>query len=53
MCDQCKQLNIKLEQFRRIAASITDELTIARIRIAIEEAIAEKAGLNLDQKDAS
>jgi hypothetical protein len=52
MCDQCKQLDIKLEQYRRIASSITDGLTISRINKAIEEAVAEKAALHLDQKDA-
>jgi hypothetical protein len=48
MCEQCKQLDIKLEQYRRIASSITDGLTISRINKAIEEAVAEKAGLHLE-----
>jgi hypothetical protein len=51
MCDHCKQLDIKLEQYRRIASSITDGLTISRINKAIEEAVAKKAGLHLDQKE--
>jgi hypothetical protein len=43
MCDKCKQLDIKLEQYRRIASSITDELTIARLNKAIADAVAEEA----------
>jgi hypothetical protein len=52
MCDKCQQLDKKLEQYRRIVSSITDGLTISRINKAIEEAVAEKARLHLDQKDA-
>jgi hypothetical protein len=51
MCDKCKQLDIKLEQYRRIVHSITDEMTIERINKAIDEAVSERAGLHLDQKD--
>jgi hypothetical protein len=49
MCDKCKQLDIKLQQYRRIASSIADELTIARLNKAIADAVAEKAGLHCDQ----
>jgi hypothetical protein len=51
MCDKCKQLDIKLEQYRRIVHSITDEITIERIKTAIDDAVAERAALHLDQKD--
>jgi hypothetical protein len=50
MCDKCIELDKKLEQYRRIASSITDQLTIARINKAIEDAVAEKAELHPDQK---
>jgi hypothetical protein len=51
MCDQCKQLDEKLEQYRRITRSIRDELTIVRLNKAIADAVAEKAGLHYDQKE--
>jgi hypothetical protein len=50
MCEKCEQLDKKLEQYRRIASSITDELTIARIRTAIEDAVADKAKLHPDHE---
>jgi hypothetical protein len=43
MCDQCEQIDIKLEQYRRIARSIRDELTIERITQLIQDTVAEKA----------
>jgi hypothetical protein len=36
MCDKCVELDKKLEQYRRIASSITDELTIARLNKLIK-----------------
>jgi hypothetical protein len=51
MCDKCQHLDKRLEQYRRIASSIMDELTISRINKAIEEAVAERAGLHCDQKE--
>jgi hypothetical protein len=51
MCDKCVEIDKKLEQYRRIAHSITDELTIERINKAIDQAVSERAGLHLDQKD--
>jgi hypothetical protein len=50
MCDKCVELDKKLEQYRRIASSITDQLTIDRINKVIKDTIAEKARLHPDQK---
>jgi hypothetical protein len=46
MCDKCAELVKKIEQYERIAASITDQLTIDRIKMLIEELRARKAGLH-------
>jgi hypothetical protein len=50
MCEKCVELDKKLAQYRRIASSITDQLTIARINKAIEDAVAEKGKLHPDQE---
>jgi hypothetical protein len=47
MCDKCVELDRKIEHYERIAASITDQLTIDRIEMLIEELRARKAGLHL------
>jgi len=50
MCDKCVELDKKLEQYRRIARSIRDELTIDRINKLITDTAAEKAKLHPDQE---
>lgn len=50
MCEKCVELVKKLEQYRRLASSITDQLTIDRLNKAIKDTVAEKAKLHLDQK---
>jgi hypothetical protein len=50
MCDKCVELDKKLEQYRRLASSITDQLTIARLNKLIEDTVAQKAELHPDQK---
>jgi hypothetical protein len=50
MCDKCIELDKKLEQYRRIASSITDELTIARLNKLIKDTVVQKAELHPDQK---
>jgi hypothetical protein len=42
------ELDKKLAQYRRVAASITDTLTIDRINKLIRETVAEKAKLHPD-----
>ena len=46
MCDKCVELDKKIEHYERIAASITDQFTIDRIKMLIEELRARKAGLH-------
>jgi hypothetical protein len=50
MCDKCIELDKKLEQYRRLASSITDRLTIDRLDKFIRDTVAEKAKLHPDQK---
>jgi hypothetical protein len=50
MCDKCEHLDKKLEQYRRIARSIRDELTIERITRLIQDTVAEKAKLHRDNE---
>jgi hypothetical protein len=44
----CFELDKKIEQYRRIASSITDQLTIDRIKKLIKDTAAEKAKLHPD-----
>jgi hypothetical protein len=46
MCDKCVELDKKIEHYERIAASITDQFTIDRIKMLIEELQAKKAALH-------
>jgi hypothetical protein len=46
MCEKCMELVKKIEQYERIAASITDQFTIDRIKMLIEELRVRKAGLH-------
>jgi hypothetical protein len=50
MCEKCIELDKKLEQYRRVASSITDQLTIDRLSKLIEETLAEKARLHPGQE---
>jgi hypothetical protein len=50
MCDKCIELDKKLEQYRRLASSITDRLTIDRLKKAIKDTVAERAKLHPDQE---
>ena len=46
MCDKCQELDKKIEQYERIAASINDQFTIDRIRALVEELRVQKAALH-------
>jgi hypothetical protein len=43
MCDKCVELDRKIEHYERIAASITDQLTIDRFKMLIEECGPERS----------
>ncbi|MEA2941069.1 MAG: hypothetical protein QOD09_1598 [Bradyrhizobium sp.] len=50
MCEKCVELDNKLEQYRRLASSITDQLTVDRLDKLIRDTVANKAKLHPDQK---
>jgi chromosomal replication initiation ATPase DnaA len=50
MCDKCRELEKKIERYRRLASSMNDQLTIDRFNQAIKDAEAEKAKLHPEQQ---
>jgi hypothetical protein len=46
MCEKCRELDDKIERYSRIAQSITDEWTVERIKVLIDELNAEKERLH-------
>jgi hypothetical protein len=46
MCEKCVDLDNKTEHYRRISASISDQLTVDRIDALVEKLEAEKAALH-------
>jgi hypothetical protein len=50
MCDQCVELDNKIERCRRLSSSLTDQITIDRIKALIEELQTQKVELHPQQK---
>jgi hypothetical protein len=50
MCDKCVELDKKIERYRRVSASIADQITIDRIKALIEELQMQKVELHPEQK---
>jgi hypothetical protein len=46
MCEKCVEIDKKTDHYRRITASISDQLTIDRIDALVEKLEAEKAALH-------
>jgi hypothetical protein len=46
MCDKCIELDGKIEHYQRICASITDQLTIDRIKELIRDLYEQKIALH-------
>jgi hypothetical protein len=51
MCEKCVEIDKKTEHYRRICASISDELTINGIQALVEKLEAEKASLHPPQPE--
>jgi hypothetical protein len=49
MCEKCTALDKKIEQYRRLASAINDQLTIDRIKTSIAELELQKAALHPQQ----
>ena len=50
MCDKCVKIDEKIAHYRRLAASVTDQLTIDRIGDMIREMQAAKSQLHPEAK---
>ena len=50
MCDKCVELDDKIEHYKRISASIGDQLTIDRIAELVAQMKAQKAALHPEQE---
>jgi FAD/FMN-containing dehydrogenase len=50
MCDKCIELDGKIEHYQRISASISDQLTVDRIKELVEKMKAQKAALHPEQE---
>jgi FAD/FMN-containing dehydrogenase len=50
MCDKCVELDGKIEHYERISASISDQLTIDRIKELVEQMKAQKSALHPKQE---
>jgi hypothetical protein len=51
MCEKCVELDVRIDRYRRIALSITDQLTIDRIGQLMKDLAAEKAKHHPNQKE--
>jgi hypothetical protein len=50
MCDQCIQLDKKIERYQRLASAVADELTLERLRELVREMRAQKTALHPEQQ---
>jgi hypothetical protein len=50
MCEKCRGLEKKIERYRRVANSISDQLTIDRLNELIKDMEDEKAKIHFGQK---
>lgn len=50
MCEKCRELDDKIEHYRRIAGSISDQLTIDRIRLLVSEMQERKVALHSQEQ---
>jgi hypothetical protein len=48
MCEQCKQLNARIDHYERLAKLIHDELTIAGLKKLIADLQQKRAALEAD-----
>jgi hypothetical protein len=49
MCDECVKFDQKIDHFRRMIARVQDPLTSERVGKLIDEMLAKKAALHLDE----
>ena len=49
MCEKCAELDERIDRYHRVASSISDQLTIDRIKDMIADLKAQKAALHAEQ----
>jgi hypothetical protein len=50
MCEQCVEIDGKIEHYQRLSSGITDQLTLDEIKKLIEQMKAQKAALHPEQE---
>lgn len=50
MCDQCAELDVKIEHYQRIRLSIGDQVTVDRIKELVAEMKARKVKLHPEKE---
>ena len=48
MCEQCKEIDAKIEHYQRVAERITDQKTIAGLNNLIRDLLRKRAALHPD-----
>jgi hypothetical protein len=51
MCEKCAELNVRIERYRRITGSFSDEITISRIKELVAKLETQKAELHPEQQN--
>jgi hypothetical protein len=49
MCDRCIEFDRKIAHYERLASAISDQLTVDRIKMLIENLQAQKESLHREQ----
>jgi hypothetical protein len=50
MCDKCVELDKRIEHYRKISLSISDQVTVEGIKTLIEDLQAQKVALHPEPK---
>jgi hypothetical protein len=51
MCEKCAELDERIRRYRRVSSSVSDQLTIDRIKALIEELHDQKAALHPEKQE--
>jgi tetrahydromethanopterin S-methyltransferase subunit F len=50
MCDKCEELDKKIVHYRKMILAVSDQPTVERIKVLVEDLRAQKLTLHPDQK---
>ena len=51
MCEQCKEIDAKIEDYQRVADRITDQTTIAGLNNLIRDLLRKRSALHPDHSN--